>query len=217
MFSAKNLKEEQALNALCELHGSDKGFISNSKEPRPYKHEPHTYTRVYADLFSRHRDQELVIFECGIGTNNPNLISSMGVNGRPGASLRVWRDYFPKSTIYGADIDSSTLFTEDRIFTGYMDQTNPESIEAFWSKYDVRPDIIIDDGLHAYTAGKTLFENSFDRLTPGGVYIIEDVQVLDLYRYVEYFGMTSLDVRYVSLSRPNARLVDNSLVVVYKD
>jgi len=217
MFSARNFKEEQALNALCELHGSDKGFILDSKESRPYGHEPHTYTRVYADLFSKHKDQELVLFECGIGTNNPNLVSSMGANGRPGASLRVWRDYFPKSTIYGADIDSSTLFTEDRIFTGYMDQTNPESIKGFWEKYDIYPNIIIDDGLHRFSAGVTLFENSFNRLTPGGVYIIEDVWSYDLYAYTEYFGKTSLDVRYVSLSRPNAPVVDNSLVIVYKD
>jgi hypothetical protein len=141
----------------------------------------------------------------------------MGANGRPGASLRVWRDYFPKSTIYGADIDSSTLFTEDRIFTGYMDQTNPESIKGFWEKYDIYPNIIIDDGLHRFSAGVTLFENSFNRLTPGGVYIIEDVWSYDLYAYTEYFGKTSLDVRYVSLSRPNAPVVDNSLVIVYKD
>lgn len=217
MFNPKKPKEEQILNALCELHGSDKGFIADSEGSRPYTHEPHTYTRVYADLFSEHKNEELIVFECGIGTNNPNLVSSMGVNGKPGASLRVWRDYFPKSTIYGVDIDSKTLFTEDRIFTEYMDQTNPESIKTFWDKYNIYPNIIIDDGLHKFSAGITLFENSFNRLTPGGVYIIEDVQVADLYKYVEYFGTTSLDVRYVSLSRPNTRLVDNSLVIVYKD
>jgi hypothetical protein len=139
MFNSKNLKEEQVLNTLCELYGSDKGFISNSKELRPYSHEPHTYTRVYADLFSDHRDEQLVVFECGIGTNNPRLASSMGINGKPGASLRVWRDYFPNATVYGADIDSSTLFTEDRIFTEYMDQTDPKSIKAFWEVKALHP------------------------------------------------------------------------------
>ena len=34
------------------------------------------------------------MFECGLGTNNPNLKSNMTENGIPGASLRVWRDYF---------------------------------------------------------------------------------------------------------------------------
>ena len=212
----KKIEEEILLNQLCDLYGSDKGFLLNSTNKRPYLHEPHTYTRIYADLFSGIKEEKLTIFECGIGTNNPSFQSSMGVNGKPGASLRVWRDYFPKSIIYGADIDSSILFSEDRIFTGYMDQTNPESIKSFWKKYDIYPNIIIDDGLHTFAAGMTLFKNSFDRLAPGGVYIIEDIWVPDLDRYVDYFGATTLDVRYISLSRSNAVLADNSLVVVHK-
>ena len=213
----KNIEEEKLLNQLCDLYGSDKGFLLDSANPRPYAHEPHTYTRVYADLFSSIKEEELTIFECGIGTNNPLFASSMGVNGKPGASLRVWRDYFPKSTIYGADIDSSILFSEDRIFTGYMDQTNPESIKSFWEKYDIYPNIIIDDGLHRYSAGITLFEASFNRVPSGGIYVIEDVGVHDLNQYMGYFGATDLDVRYTLLARPNAPIVDNSLVVVYKD
>jgi hypothetical protein len=213
----KNIEEEELLNQLCDLYGSDKGFLLDSANPRPYSHQPHTYTRVYADLFSSIKEEELVIFECGIGTNNPRFASSMGINGKPGASLRVWRDYFPKSTIYGADIDKNILFLEDRIFTGYIDQTNPESIKSFWEEYDVYPNIIIDDGLHKYSAGITLFEASFDRIPSGGVYVIEDVWAHDLVKYIEYFGTTNLDVRYTSLARPNSSIADNNLVVVYKN
>jgi hypothetical protein len=68
------------------------------------------------------------VFECGVGTNNPNITSNMGVNGQPGASLRVWRDYFQNAEVFGADIDRGILFEEQRIRTFYVDQTNKDSI-----------------------------------------------------------------------------------------
>ena len=36
-------------------------------------------------------------------------------------------------------------------------------------------DIIIDDGLHEFHANKCFFENSIEKLNPGGFYIIEDI------------------------------------------
>ena len=39
----------------------------------------------------------------------------MGIKGKPGASVRAFRDYFDKAIIYGADIDSKILFFEKRI------------------------------------------------------------------------------------------------------
>ena len=49
--------------------------------------------------------------------------------GKPGASLRVWRDYFPNAIIYGADIDKDILFAEERIKTFYIDQLDPVAIK----------------------------------------------------------------------------------------
>ena len=34
----------------------------------------------------------------------------MGIKGKPGASLRVWKDYFPNANIIGVDIDENILF-----------------------------------------------------------------------------------------------------------
>lgn len=40
---------------------------------------------------------------------------------RPGASLRVWRDFFPNAVIYGWDIDPSAMvYDEERIKYGMM-------------------------------------------------------------------------------------------------
>ena len=41
---------------------------------------------------------------------------------RPGASLRVWKEFFTKAKIFGADIDKNTLFREKRIQTFHVDQ-----------------------------------------------------------------------------------------------
>ena len=211
-----NLEEERILNRLCDLYGSDKGSEA-FPEDVVYWWTPHTYTKIYALLFSPLKNDNLVIFECGIGTNNLDIESNMGVNGKPGASLRVWKDYFINSNIYGADIDKGVLFSEDRIVTGYMDQTDPESIKDFWEKHDISPDIIIDDGLHEFHAGITLYENSIERLKVGGVYIIEDIAQDELRLYREYFSKTSADVMILSLNRSLDEWDDdNNLVIVFK-
>ena len=71
------------------------------------------------------------ILEIGLGTNNVDVVSNMGRDGIPGASLRAFRDYLINSKIYGADIDKSILFSEERIETYFVDQTNDTSFENF--------------------------------------------------------------------------------------
>ena len=37
-------------------------------------------------------------------------------------------------------------------------------------------DIIIDDAYHAFHANVSFLENSLDRLNPGGLYVVEDIE-----------------------------------------
>lgn len=199
----------------CDIYGSDKGELK--KEGHPYPWPSHTYTDVYSRLFSYRRNEVNKIFECGIGTNNPNVISSMGASGKPGASLRVWRDYFPNAIVIGADIDNDVLFEENRIKTFYIDQTNPNTIETFWNLVNLSDfDIIIDDGLHTFEAGKILFENSINYLDSNGYYIIEDVQLENSLKFKEYFKDKGYLVDYVHLYRPLTKLNDNCLIIIRK-
>ena len=100
----------------------------------------------------------------------------MSEDGKPGASLRVWKEYFSNAEIYGADIDKNVLFFENRIKTYHVDQLDEKKIREMWSQINKKEfDLIIDDGLHSYDAAKTLFLNSIDKLKKGGIYIIEDV------------------------------------------
>ena len=203
-----------AFSKLCDLHGSDKGSLS--KEGRPYTWAAHSYADFYASLFRHCKNNIFNVFECGLGTNNPDLASSMGVNGRPGASLRVWRDYFPNANIIGADIDKDILFEESRIKTFYVDQLNPSSIKELWSRIETKSfDLMIDDGLHSYDAGKTLFENSIQKLSFDGIYIIEDVNPDSLKKFMEYFLDKNFHVEYFSLLRPyHSIMTDNNIVVI---
>lgn len=203
------------LSALCDQYGSDKGELKPGGHPYPWP--SHNYADYYERLFGHCRHGVMKVFECGLGTNNPNLASSMKENGKPGASLRVWRDYFPNAMIYGADIDRDILFTEERIKTHYIDQRDPTAIAAFWQQVgETGFDFMLDDGLHVFEAGSCLFTHSINRLADHGIYVIEDVSPNDLLRYKEFFSKTHYIVDYVTMLRPNLGLRDNSLVVIRK-
>jgi len=146
-------------------HGSDKG------------QGRHNYTTIYSALLGQLRDQPLRIFELGLGTDNPDLVSSMGGNGRPGASLRGWRELFPRALIFGADIDRDVLFEEDRIKTFYCDQLDSDAVANLWSQPVLKGgmDIMIEDGLHTFEGNTSFLEGSLEHLRPGGVYVVEDI------------------------------------------
>jgi hypothetical protein len=139
----------------------------------------------------------------------------MGSKGKPGASLRVWRDYFPNALVYGADIDETVLFQEERIQTLSVDQLNPDSIREMWRRAGVGDfDLMVDDGLHTFEAGRTLFLNSNNKLARNGIYVIEDVHLLDLLEYKKFFDSLEFVVDYVCLYQETQESVDNNLVVI---
>ena len=167
------LFDETKNTPLCEIMGrnqSDKGNID-------IINNWHNYTTFYYSIFNHLREKKLRIFELGLGTNNVNIQSNMGENGRPGASLFGWSEFFPNSEIFGADIDSNILFNTDKIKTFYCDQTNTELIEKMWNEPLLQDnfDIIIEDGLHKFDANVCFFENSIHKLKQNGYFIIEDI------------------------------------------
>ena len=160
------------LCGILKHHCADKGAYDENKS--------HNYSRVYSRLFHEMRYCPIRYFEVGIGTINPNIQSNMAhmvaeINYKPGASLRAFKEYFPKGEIYGADFDKTILFQEDRIHTFYVDQRDPESIKELWKQIDGEFDIIIDDALHVFEANKVFLLNSIHKLSKNGIYIIEDV------------------------------------------
>lgn len=212
--------DESLINSLCDKYGSDKGEVTPISNP--YNWPSHNYADFYNLAFGLRRNDVRSVVECGLGTNNPDLESSMGVHGKPGASLRLWRDYFPNANVIGCDIDKDILFKEDRITTFYCDQTSSDSIQKFSSDAELLEDsvdIIIDDGLHKFFAGKCFFENMISLLRSDGIYIIEDVTHKDIIQYKEYFAELgeTYEARFVYLKSPHRAMGDdNNLICITK-
>jgi hypothetical protein len=219
LYKYKNISylsnTKNKLSELCAKYGSDKGYFDINKKT-PYNWKAHSYSNFYYNLFNHCKDKIELIFECGIGTNNENFISNMTLDGKPGASLRVWRDYFINSQVYGADIDKNILFKEDRIHTYYVDQTNQLSINKMWININKDNfDVIIDDGLHTLEGGLTLFENSFNKLKKNGIYIIEDVYPIYMNQLLN--KLSDYNTELILFKDFYTRKKDSNLILIRKD
>lgn len=153
---------QQELAELFDFYGSDKAGL-------------HKYHLLYGH-FLRHKDRVGKIFEIGLGTNNVDVVSNMGWRGKPGASLRAFRDYFDDSAVYGADIDRRVLFSEDRIQTFFVDQCDDTSFYDLPESVQSNLDVFIDDGLHAPDANLRSLEFAMKAVRVGGVIVIEDIR-----------------------------------------
>ena len=202
-----NSSANSKLTELMNFYGSDKGGKNNH----------HNYSEYYSEIFFHKRKEIKNFLEIGLGTNNINLASNMGEQGVPLASLRAWKDYFINANIYGADIDKNILKNEDRIQTFYVDQTNPETISSLFKEIGSRKfDVILEDGLHEYSANICFFENSIEHLDDRGVYIIEDVYYKDKKKFIRYFKKSEYNYSIIDLYH-NENIANNCVIVVRKN
>lgn len=120
----------------------------------------HNYVAVYEPLFEEFRHDTFNFLEIGIYKC---------------ASLRMWRDWFPSATIYGIDKEESIVKgwkDEERMVLDRVNQGDPSELIEYAKKGPWR--IIIDDGSHYSRHQKLSFDILWDRVEPGGYYIIED-------------------------------------------
>jgi len=158
---SESLPDVLRLKSLFDDHGSDKATR-------------HDYHVAYARMLVA-PERVAKVFEIGLGTNNPDVVSTMGRGARPGASLRAFRDYCPNAMVYGADFDRQILFQHDRIRTYYLDQTDANTFEAVGAAVGDDFDLMIDDGLHAPNANLHSLAFFLPRIRPGGWAVIEDI------------------------------------------
>jgi SAM-dependent methyltransferase len=199
--AAKSADTEQ-LRALFQKYGSDKST-------------GHNYYFLYSWLLSDRRQRDLTTLEIGLGTNNIDVPSNMGLEGKPGASLRAFRDWAPRAKVFGADVDKRVLFSEDRIQTFYVDQTKPAVLADLAARFPPASfDLIIDDGLHNSEANLNSLLFALPLLKPDGALVIEDIGLSDLPYWQIVFGLLSpqykgtfLDARggYLALILPATR------------
>ena len=120
----------------------------------------HAYTVRYHQLMEPIRPYVRSVLEIGIAT---------------GASLKMWRDYFPVAQVYGVDVIdcAATVAGERRITALCGDVTQPEVMGRLLEHGPF--DIVVDDGSHAL--GDMTF--ALQRLYPATnwLYIVEDVHL----------------------------------------
>tara|TARA_B110000977_G_scaffold201574_1_gene296944 strand:+ start:2186 stop:2887 length:702 start_codon:yes stop_codon:yes gene_type:complete len=202
-----NSSTNSKLTELMNLYGSDKGGKNNH----------HNYSKFYSEIFFNKRKKIKNFLEIGLGTNNLNMASNMGKDGVPLASLRAWRDYFENANIYGADIDRNILKNEQRIKTFFVDQTNPATINSLFDEIGINNfDVILEDGLHEYSANICFFENSIKFLSDDGIYIIEDVNFKDKEKFIKYFKKTNYNYSVVDIYH-ETNIANNCLIIVSKN
>lgn len=157
-------KDCQELAELFTLHGSDKST-------------KHDYHLIYAALLAGKRDKPLTILEVGICTSFIEAPTHTEKDGKPGPSLRAWRDWGPHFNVYGADIDRTVLFSDDRIQTFFVDQTDPASLKQLATQFEPGSfNLIVDDGLHEPFADINTLRALHGLLAIGGSLVIEDIR-----------------------------------------
>lgn len=127
------------------------------------------YTPFYSLLFEPHRLEYRKILEVGIGTKE--AMAHMPVY-LPGASLFMWRDYFPNAEIWGVDVDPRAQVSAPRIRSVLSDSRHPELPEQIGQDFD----LIVDDGSHEVENQWQTFLTLFPLVRDGGLYIIEDAE-----------------------------------------
>ena len=127
----------------------------------------HNYMPHYEFHFERIRNKELNLLEIGIGGYNNAM--------EGGGSLKLWREYFKNSRIYGFDISPKFGLDEDRIKTWQGNQVDNDFLDMICEEIGDL-DIIIDDGSHVPAHVIHSFEFLFPKMKTGGIYVVEDTQ-----------------------------------------
>lgn len=123
-------------------------------------------------------EQYLPIYENALesilASNEPVNLLEIGVQN--GGSLEIWSKILPPgSSIIGLDIDELclTLSFPENVTVKIVDAADASLLNKALG--DTEFDIIVDDGSHISREIIKTFENCFDRLKPGGTYVVEDL------------------------------------------
>jgi hypothetical protein len=161
-----------SLTELANRYGSDKG----TEGPSRHWHA-HNYTDIYEAYLGGLRNAGLNLLEVGLGIPGDAWDAQVahGRNALGGASMRMWYDYFPQASIFGADIHDASFLDNDRVRTFRVDQGERDELVAMAEQVPGGFDVVIDDGSHRPDHQQITFGALFPYLKPGGVYFIEDL------------------------------------------
>ncbi len=157
----------------------------------------HNYTPVYYDLFKDRRESVKKVLEIGAGE---------------GASLFMWRDFFPNAHIYAGEIEYSRLLIEKRIEVIKCNQTKEEDLISLINLTGPDIDLFVDDGSHKPEDQLFTALAIMPLLNKDAIYIIEDV--VDT-KVIAIALMKGLHGYYINIKHCGERY-DDSLIIIGK-
>ena len=187
---------------LQEIFEKHKGIPNTYIDGIPWdwggdKGSEHSYIESYEQILESKRYDKLNVLEIGV---------------QYGSSVKMWKEYFEKSTIYGLDLKPHCIkYEEDRIIVKIMDATKKDDIDKYLN--NIKFDVIIDDGSHELQDQLNAFHLLWSKLNLGGYYVIEDIYDIDKSR--EYFLALSKNVLIVDLRHLKNKYND-VLVIIQK-
>ena len=134
------------------------------------KNTSHSYLPLYQQLLIGKKESARNILEVGI---------------YDGGSIKLWRDFFINSTVYGLDIMHanrvwSAIKNDPRIILHTStDAYNPEIFANNFLNKNIKFDFMLDDGPHTLESMQQFIKLYSQIMTDDGILIIEDVQSWD--------------------------------------
>ncbi|MGD9958499.1 hypothetical protein [Nocardioides sp.] len=138
-----------------------------AREFKTDKARIHRYTPHYERHLHHLRGTRFAMLEIGIG--------GYAKQGKGGASLRMWKHFFPKAQIIGLDIQDKSFVDERRITTYQGSQVDEEVLRQIVADAGGL-EVVVDDGSHRPEHIRETFRILFPLLAERGVYAIEDTQ-----------------------------------------
>lgn len=127
----------------------------------------HNYCVTYERFFERLRHSENILLELGFGGyNHPD---------KGGQGLRTWSEYFENSECYSIDIFDKIYVPTHNTCYFKGSQTDAFFLDTVVTTVG-NPNIIIDDASHNCVNTITSFNILWPMLSPGGIYVIEDLE-----------------------------------------
>jgi hypothetical protein len=119
------------------------------------------YFPIYEQHFGRFVNRPCVIVEIGCGD---------------GGSLQLWKSFLgPHAQIVGIDINPNCrAFEEDQIAIRIGHQSDKAFLARVLHEFGT-PDIVLDDGSHLMEDIQASFVFLYQRISPTGVYLVEDL------------------------------------------
>jgi cephalosporin hydroxylase len=188
------------MNNLYELYETYKDHCDKGTK--------HSYIDFYEGLFLPYKNKPINILEVGV---------------QRGASLMLWQDYFPNAkNIIGVDVDTSQVLekyrgTYEKITLIEGDSTSADLLEAQLIKEN-EFDIIVEDGDHFFRTQMNTFDNLYQKLKVGGVYVVEDVLKAGAWRFLKHYKhLNPLHLNFVAhRSELGRHSLQNQLIVFFK-